>query len=41
MAVDERDDFLIDLSAEHHFHHIDHFLIGDTLPVDEFGLDSE
>ena len=41
MAVDERNDFLVHLAAQHHFHYIDRRLVGDALAVDELRFDAE
>ena len=41
VPIDEGDDVLVDLAAQYHFHHVDHFFAGDALAVDEFRLNAE
>jgi hypothetical protein len=38
VLVDEGDDVLVDQAAEHHFHHVERFLVGHPHALDEVGL---
>jgi len=38
VLVDQGDDVLVDQTAEHHFHHVERFLVGHPHALDEFAL---
>ena len=41
MLIDEAHDLLVDLSPQHHFHHVHGLAVGDAHPLDEFAFLSD